>query len=123
LDRFISPDVNLYGLNRYTYCQNNPVLYNDPTGEWAWLVGAIIGAYTGHVAAEAKGVEIFSGDWWSYVATVAVIGGVAGWAGESTTTWATNVAKIGAGIKDVAGAVVVETGLVLLLTGKLVLDR
>jgi hypothetical protein len=111
LGRFISPDVNLDGLNRYTYCQNNPVLYNDPTGEWAWLVGAIIGAYTGHVAAEAKGVEIFSGDWWSYVATGAAVGGVAGWAGESATTWATNVAKIGAGIKDASIASSINVGL------------
>ncbi|RPJ07114.1 MAG: hypothetical protein EHM28_08300, partial [Spirochaetaceae bacterium] len=39
LGRFITADTVLDGLNRYTYCGNNPVRYNDPSGngsEWAW---------------------------------------------------------------------------------------
>ena len=32
LGRFIQPDTVLDGLNRYTYCGNNPVKYVDPTG-------------------------------------------------------------------------------------------
>jgi RHS repeat-associated protein len=83
LGRFISPDVNLDGLNRYTYCHNNPVIYNDPTGEWAWIVGAIIGAVTGHEVAESKGIDVGSSDWWEHVITGAVIGGVAGGVGEA----------------------------------------
>ena len=82
LGRFISPDVNLDGLNRYTYCHNNPVIYNDPTGEWAWVIGAIIGAYTGHKVAESKGIEVDTSDWYKHVVTGAVIGGVAGWAAD-----------------------------------------
>ena len=86
LGRFISPDVNLDGLNRYTYCHNNPVIYNDPTGEWAWVIGAIIGAWTGHEVAESKGIEVDTSDWWKHVVTGAVIGGLAGWAGEAVFT-------------------------------------
>ncbi|MBN2736068.1 MAG: RHS repeat-associated core domain-containing protein [Spirochaetales bacterium] len=32
IGRFISPDSVLAGLNRYAYCFNNPIKYNDPTG-------------------------------------------------------------------------------------------
>lgn len=32
LCRFIQADTVLDGLNRYTYCHNNPVRYTDPTG-------------------------------------------------------------------------------------------
>jgi RHS repeat-associated protein len=40
IGRFISPDtmtpslVNPQALNRYSYCFNNPLKYNDPTGHW-----------------------------------------------------------------------------------------
>jgi hypothetical protein len=40
LGRFISPDTitpgfnNPQALNRYSYCFNNPLKYNDPTGHW-----------------------------------------------------------------------------------------
>ncbi|MBI9099534.1 MAG: RHS repeat-associated core domain-containing protein [Spirochaetaceae bacterium] len=32
LGRFLQADPMLDGLNRYTYCGNNPIRYNDPTG-------------------------------------------------------------------------------------------
>ena len=32
LGRFIQPDTILDGLNRFTYCYNNPIKYTDPTG-------------------------------------------------------------------------------------------
>ncbi|MBN1649487.1 MAG: VCBS repeat-containing protein [Spirochaetales bacterium] len=32
LCRFIQADSVLDGLNRYTYCHNNPIIYTDPTG-------------------------------------------------------------------------------------------
>ncbi|MDE5566241.1 MAG: hypothetical protein K2I77_04575, partial [Anaeroplasmataceae bacterium] len=35
------------GLNLYTYCYNNPVMYYDPTGHSAIIVGLIIGAIVG----------------------------------------------------------------------------
>ncbi len=51
---FISPDSvdyldveNIGGLNLYTYCYNNPVMYYDPSGYSAIIVGLIIGAIVG----------------------------------------------------------------------------
>jgi RHS repeat-associated protein len=37
LGRFTTPDTVLDGLNRYAYCHNNPVRYNDPTGHMPGL--------------------------------------------------------------------------------------
>jgi RHS repeat-associated protein len=38
LGRFIQPDTVMDGLNRYTYCGNNPVNRVDPSGNnWDWL--------------------------------------------------------------------------------------
>ena len=32
MGRFIQADTMLAGLNRYTYCLNNPIIYTDPSG-------------------------------------------------------------------------------------------
>lgn len=46
-DNYIqNPDFS-QNYNRYSYCYNNPLSYNDPTGEWVeWL---LYGAYNGFV--------------------------------------------------------------------------
>ena len=54
LCRFISPDGieylepdNIHGLNLYTYCVNNPIMFSDPSGnmpEWLQSVLNILGA-------------------------------------------------------------------------------
>jgi RHS repeat-associated protein len=60
IGRFISPDTyggdpaNPASLNRYSYVQNNPYKYADPTGHFAWLpwtmgAGAVIGGVTASV--------------------------------------------------------------------------
>ena len=42
--RFISPDgyvstgQGLIGNNMYAYCNNNPVMYKDPNGDFPWLI-------------------------------------------------------------------------------------
>ena len=55
LGRFLSPDdyvqmpLSPQGFNRYTYCNNNPLKYTDPSGEIFFLpiiTGAVIGAVT-----------------------------------------------------------------------------
>ncbi len=52
IGRFFSPDPQVQnpfstqGLNRYTYCGNNPVMYIDENGEIAWLI-PVIGAVVG----------------------------------------------------------------------------
>lgn len=37
--------------NRYSYCLNNPLKYNDPDGEWIHLlIGAIVGGVINTIA-------------------------------------------------------------------------
>jgi RHS repeat-associated protein len=43
LGRFIQPDTMLDGLNRYTYCGGNPIMYSDPSGHFTDPVTFIIG--------------------------------------------------------------------------------
>jgi RHS repeat-associated protein len=53
IGRFISADTVLQNydnpqtLNRYSYCQNNPLTYNDPTGHFAIFAAMAIGAAIG----------------------------------------------------------------------------
>ena len=78
LGRFISPDTFVQGpidpqtLNRYAYVRNNPILYNDPSGNF-FGIGALIGAIVGAVSA---GIQ--SGGDIGAILTGAVIGGIAG---------------------------------------------
>ncbi|TKG90729.1 hypothetical protein EYV94_22970 [Puteibacter caeruleilacunae] len=58
--RFLSPDNNIQyldfteNLNRYSYCLNNPLKYNDPSGEFfaelVYWIGATVGNYLMGVA-------------------------------------------------------------------------
>ncbi|MEW6621269.1 MAG: RHS repeat-associated core domain-containing protein, partial [bacterium] len=46
LGRFISPDpVDIVGSNPYVYCYNNPLVYVDPNGEFAWWAAFLIGGF------------------------------------------------------------------------------
>jgi len=75
LGRFLSPDplipdpLNPQSFNRYTYALNNPLMYIDPSGYFAWavpiafaVVGAVIGAAIGYGKAspgqEAQGALV-----------------------------------------------------------------
>jgi len=88
---YLAPEA-INGLNLYAYCLNNPIMYTDPTGHSAIVIGLIIGAiigagigfgtvaYTDH---QDDG-QIFNGSvkWYEYVGgtvTGAVLGaGVGG---------------------------------------------
>jgi len=84
LRRFLSPDnfiqdpFNTQSFNRYGYVWNNPLKYNDPSGEFVFsltavLIGAAIGAGVG-AATYAIGAAI-SGNWnWGDFA-ISVLGG------------------------------------------------
>lgn len=41
--RFVSPDTVPSVQNQYVYGGNNPATFVDPTGHFAWLVGAVAG--------------------------------------------------------------------------------
>ncbi|MGC3957750.1 MAG: toxin TcdB middle/N-terminal domain-containing protein [Verrucomicrobiota bacterium] len=68
LGRFTQPDTIVPSvsvsqtLNRYTYCNNNPLKYVDPTGHIAdWVIAVIIGAVLGGISAAASGGNIGMG--------------------------------------------------------------
>ncbi|MBO4309182.1 MAG: RHS repeat-associated core domain-containing protein [Clostridia bacterium] len=41
-DGYVSTGTGLLGYNMYAYCNNNPVMYVDPDGEFPWLILAIV---------------------------------------------------------------------------------
>jgi RHS repeat-associated protein len=109
IGRFVSPDSvgqklnDPQSLNRYSYVENNPLKYNDPTGHFLnFLVGAFIGAasYTiTHAVVNLATGHSWNANWsWTEFAANAVIGAVTvGIAGELAA------AKTGAtAIKDTA---------------------
>ncbi|MCK5267264.1 MAG: hypothetical protein KAR07_03785, partial [Spirochaetes bacterium] len=85
---FISPDslipdpFDSQMLNRYMYVRGNPVMYVDPDGHSAILIGMVIGAVVGTVAGGTHGFTDFSQfDWnaaWKGGVTGAVLGGLTG---------------------------------------------
>ena len=67
---------NITGLNLYVYCNNNPIMYDDPEGNmpnWTkWLIGGI--AFTGAVVLNSfnwRSVGIFiywdGSFWWNSI--------------------------------------------------------
>ena len=109
--RFLSPDPavqlpdNTQGYNRYSYCLNNPLRYNDPSGRVFWLVPILVGALVG---AATSSVTYFlvtphknyscKGFWKSFGmgAFAGALGGLAG-LGFSVlpASWGMGVAKYG----------------------------
>ena len=73
--------------NLYVYCVNNPVLYQDPTGESiilaSILIGAAIGAILGGVGgAVLSNAQLGYVDWnWVAIGSIGggILGGFAGW--------------------------------------------
>lgn len=67
LGRFLSPDEyvqmpeNYQSFNRYSYCLNNPVKYNDPDGQWFGIDDLIVGA-VGFIAGYVSN-GISTGNW------------------------------------------------------------
>ena len=85
---YLEPE-SIHGLNLYTYCNNNPVMFADPSGHFAiipfliglgisTLIGAIVGGVS-YVASEVLSYAI-TGEWsWSWGQfTGSIIGGAIG---------------------------------------------
>ena len=75
--------ASLYEKNLYTYCDNNPIVREDISGQiWGWLIGAAIGALAGvvgqvvsDVATSIMNGEVTISNWETYVG--AAVGGAA----------------------------------------------
>ena len=91
MGRFLTPDTIVQdpydpqSLNRYVYCRNNPIIYNDPTGHFFWLpvaIGAVM-----NVAANSGRIHngwdfmAFASFGASYGAAGAGVSGMTGWSG------------------------------------------
>ena len=59
-DSYISTGQGILGYNMYAYCNNNPVLYVGPTGEFPWhlVIGGVTGGIAGGVSARLGGGDI-----------------------------------------------------------------
>lgn len=86
------------GFNRYAYVNNNPYKYTDPNGEFAWLVGAAVGAVL-DVAVQA--VAISTGAQESFSVRSLVASTFTGAVGGGI---AANVAKLGLSAKTALAA-------------------
>ena len=93
-DNFVQEPGSTQSFNRYSYCLNNPLKYNDPDGEMAWfipvIVGSVVGAYTG--ASIQSGTAAFW-NWSSNCWKGAIVGGILGGAlgfQVSTALWSSN---------------------------------
>lgn len=84
LRRFLNADENIQdptntqNYNKYGYVMNNPMMYNDPDGEfWMWLAGAVVGGYLNGVAANGGNWNPTKWNWektWSAVLGGAISG-------------------------------------------------
>ena len=80
-DTFISTDISgVLSTNMFAYCENNPIMRSDPTGElFGAISGAIIGGITGALSARLNGGDVLAG-----ALTGALNGGICGAITEST---------------------------------------
>jgi hypothetical protein len=107
IGRFLQPDpVDFNGdpTNLYRYCGNNPVIYYDPSGQWATTVfGAVAGGVGGFISGYAQGG-------WSGGVIGGVIGAGVGAAVGTVAPWAAE--QVGALVGSaVAGEIIASTGL------------
>ena len=118
LGRFLSPDNyvqqpdNSQNFNRYSYCLNNPLKYNDPSGEfWHIVIGALVGGVTNLVA----NWHNIDGFWQGFAAFAAGAGSgaaVAATGGAATASvWSV------AGVAAASGAITSATNSVIAQTG------
>ena len=103
-DNFIQEPSNSQNYNRYGYVWNNPLRYNDPSGEvvWAVAIGAAVGVIMNGINNSSHGQPFFQG-----VIKAAGIGGISG------------ALSFGAGsaVLGIGGSVLQQAGTGILLHG------
>jgi len=98
IGRFISPDNyvqqpwNSQVFNRYSYCQNNPLMFTDPDGEFFIFaaIGAAIGTYFGGVLANGSynptKWDFGSAKTWGYMFCGGIVGAASGYVGAAISS-------------------------------------
>lgn len=120
LRRFLNADENIQApfntqnYNRYGYVMNNPLMYTDPSGEFAWIiVGAVAGAYFTGVKANGSWNPV-KWNWsatWGKIAMGGAIGAFTGGVGAAVgATAATAAATIGINGGLLGGAIAGAAG-------------
>lgn len=118
LRRFLNADENIQDMyntqnyNKYGYVMNNPLMYNDPSGEvfeWvalgvAALIGAAIGAATYLIMTLPSGQFTFGG-FFKSILMGAVSGAVSFGVGSIFSSTAGTLTTIGSSIKETLGGV------------------
>lgn len=101
-DNFVQEPGSTQSFNRYSYCLNNPLKYNDPDGEIWWIaIGAAIGGI-GNVAIKAYNGQIHG---WEDGFVAFGIGAAAGAVGTVTASAA--IAALGTAAGSFAGSFLV----------------
>lgn len=93
-------------MNRYTYCGNNPIIYNDPTGQWLHIaIGAVVGDVAGGVITAVNGGDVGEVVLGTFVG--AAVGAAAAFAGTSSglTALGATSASVAVTSGSVGGAV------------------
>jgi len=123
LRRFLNADENIQDpfntqiYNRYGYAMNNPLIYNDPNGEFVWIaVGAVIGGYLTGVKANGSWnpVQWNWGATWGKIAMGAAVGAFTGGVGAAVgsaslaaaTAYGINGGLLGGAIAGATGGAV-----------------
>ncbi len=116
-DAYLNANGTIVGYNRFAYCDNNPVMCSDPSGQSVVLsciiVGTIIGSLIGghFIGSSAKNSEDenISSNWGWYAAAGVVGGGlVGGLTGWGVGVLATGVGAAATGTAATATAPIVE---------------
>lgn len=108
--RMLSPDnyvANVFGTqgyNRFSYANNNPLVYVDPDGNFPWLIvaiGAVIGAYSGGTIANNGQFNPIKWDWssgktWGYMLGGAVVGAGSAYLGATVAATGAAFSNTGA---------------------------
>ena len=104
-DSQLNAKDGILGYNLFAYCNNNPIMYSDPSGHSIILaciiVGAVIGGLAGgYIAAKVSKAQTGKVNGWAVAGGVVgggVLGGLAGWGIGSAIT------AIGAAATSAAG--------------------
>ncbi|MBK8499453.1 MAG: hypothetical protein IPL52_11720 [Flavobacteriales bacterium] len=100
-DNHVAGAHSTQGFNRYSYVNNNPLAYTDPSGELAWFIPVIVGAAVGTAVGGASHAGDYNFLQWSSDSwKAAAIGGMVG-AGLGYAT-SFGLAAGGANIKGIS---------------------